>query len=194
MFSIIHFHVTRQVPRKRYRHQLQNVRHLPEPVTRQKPELCKRHRGARHFRQGHANIRVYFGVCPFRSNRNCWPGRKRTGRARYVWNNFIFTFTVIDNKLFIQPVVAGNPLMRSTTNILIINLAVADLLFVVFCVPFTASDYILSNWPFGNFWCKFVSIFYSILSIFFHWRLKLEWWNFYFWAFYKPIYVKLRKL
>ncbi|CAO1412877.1 unnamed protein product [Diamesa serratosioi] len=53
-------------------------------------------------------------------------------------------------------VVAFNPMMRSTTNILIINLALSDLLFVIFCVPFTATDYILTNWPFGNFWCKFV--------------------------------------
>lgn len=30
-------------------------------------------------------------------------------------------------------VVVANPMMRSTTNILIINLAVADLLFVIFC-------------------------------------------------------------
>jgi allatostatin A receptor len=33
-------------------------------------------------------------------------------------------------------VVAANPMMRSTTNILIINLAVADLLFVIFCKYF----------------------------------------------------------
>lgn len=38
-------------------------------------------------------------------------------------------------------VVACNPQMRSTTNILIINLAIADLLFIVFCVPSTATDY-----------------------------------------------------
>lgn len=47
--------------------------------------------------------------------------------------------------------------MRSTTNLLIINLAAADLLFVIFCVPFTATDYILPEWPFGLMWCKFVS-------------------------------------
>uniref|UniRef100_A0A336KQD6 CSON014148 protein n=1 Tax=Culicoides sonorensis TaxID=179676 RepID=A0A336KQD6_CULSO len=53
-------------------------------------------------------------------------------------------------------VVAANPLMRSTTNLLIINLAVADLLFVIFCVPFTATDYVMPSWPFGDMWCKFV--------------------------------------
>ena len=53
--------------------------------------------------------------------------------------------------------VAANPLMRSTTNILIINLAVADLLFVIFCIPATAIDYILPDWPFGDMWCKVVS-------------------------------------
>ncbi|XP_058455654.1 allatostatin-A receptor isoform X3 [Malaya genurostris] len=53
-------------------------------------------------------------------------------------------------------VVAANPSMRSTTNLLIINLAAADLLFVIFCVPFTATDYVLPEWPFGLTWCKFV--------------------------------------
>ncbi|XP_074099022.1 allatostatin A receptor 1 isoform X1 [Cotesia typhae] len=53
-------------------------------------------------------------------------------------------------------VVALNPGMRSTTNILIINLAIADLLFVIFCIPFTATDYILLYWPFGDTWCKIV--------------------------------------
>lgn len=53
-------------------------------------------------------------------------------------------------------VVACNPQMRSTTNLLIINLAIADLLFIVFCVPFTAWDYAFPFWPFGNVWCKIV--------------------------------------
>jgi allatostatin A receptor len=46
--------------------------------------------------------------------------------------------------------------MRSTTNLLIINLAIADLLFIIFCVPFTASNYVLSSWPFGDVWCRIV--------------------------------------
>ncbi|KAH7944388.1 hypothetical protein HPB52_018935 [Rhipicephalus sanguineus] len=53
-------------------------------------------------------------------------------------------------------VVLCNPQMRSTTNILIINLAMADLLFIVFCVPFTGWDYTLNYWPFGDVWCRVV--------------------------------------
>lgn len=53
--------------------------------------------------------------------------------------------------------------MRSTTNLLIINLAASDILFVIFCVPFTATDYILPTWPFGDVWCKVVSIQYTNL-------------------------------
>nr|CAH0101989.1 unnamed protein product [Daphnia galeata] len=59
------------------------------------------------------------------------------------------------NALVVAAVVA-NSQMRSTTNLLIANLALADLLFIVFCVPFTASDYALLFWPFGEVWCKIV--------------------------------------
>ncbi|KAH8258518.1 hypothetical protein KR038_010130 [Drosophila bunnanda] len=62
---------------------------------------------------------------------------------------------LLGNGLVILVVVA-NQQMRSTTNLLIINLAVSDILFVIFCVPFTATDYVLPEWPFGNAWCKFV--------------------------------------
>lgn len=58
--------------------------------------------------------------------------------------------------LCVVAVIAVNPSMRSTTNLLINSLAVADILFVLFCVPFTASDYVLPAWPFGNAWCKVV--------------------------------------
>ena len=66
-------------------------------------------------------------------------------------------------------VVSTNTQMRSTTNLLILNLAVADLLFVCFCVPFTATDYVLSDWPFGHMWCQTVQylIYYtSYVSIY----------------------------
>lgn len=53
-------------------------------------------------------------------------------------------------------VVCLNKQMHSTTNLLIVNLAVADLLFVVFCIPFTAADYVADTWPFGDLWCRIV--------------------------------------
>lgn len=62
---------------------------------------------------------------------------------------------LIGNSLVVY-VVLNNHQMRSTTNTLLVNLASADLLFIVFCVPFTAVDYMLSEWPFGLVWCKIV--------------------------------------
>jgi len=50
-------------------------------------------------------------------------------------------------------VVVANLQMHSTTNTLIISLAVADLLFIVICVPFTAVSYAITVWPFGTAWC-----------------------------------------
>lgn len=55
-------------------------------------------------------------------------------------------------------VVLLNSQMRSTTNILILNLATADLLFVVFCIPFTAADYVVRIWPFGELWLVWWSL------------------------------------
>jgi len=62
---------------------------------------------------------------------------------------------LIGNALVVV-VVAANQQMRNTTNLLIINLAMADLLFIIFCVPFTATDYALTYWPFSDIWCKIV--------------------------------------
>lgn len=62
---------------------------------------------------------------------------------------------LIGNALVIL-VVVSNPQMRSNTNIMILNLALADLMFVIFCVPFTAADYVTRIWPFGHLWCKIV--------------------------------------
>ena len=53
--------------------------------------------------------------------------------------------------------------MRNTTNLLILNLAVADLLFLTACVPFTACDYVLTYWPFGQVWCRSVDSFQLVL-------------------------------
>jgi len=51
-------------------------------------------------------------------------------------------------------VVTANKNMRNTTNILIFSLAVADFVFIIMCVPFTAVIYASPVWPFGLVWCK----------------------------------------
>jgi len=43
--------------------------------------------------------------------------------------------------------------MRNTTNVLIVNLAVSDLLFVIICIPPTALDYAI-DWPLGDICCR----------------------------------------
>ncbi|ESN95969.1 hypothetical protein HELRODRAFT_144008, partial [Helobdella robusta] len=46
--------------------------------------------------------------------------------------------------------------LANTTNTFIVNLAIADLAFLIFCVPFHAVVYSTDSWPFGSFTCKFV--------------------------------------
>lgn len=41
------------------------------------------------------------------------------------------------------------------TNLLILDLSLADLSFIVFCIPFTGWDYAIGHWVFGSLWCKF---------------------------------------
>ncbi len=53
-------------------------------------------------------------------------------------------------------VVTSEREMRNTTNVLILGLAIADLGFIVTCVPFTAVVYAASIWPFGEVWCKVI--------------------------------------
>ncbi|CAG5127339.1 unnamed protein product [Candidula unifasciata] len=67
----------------------------------------------------------------------------------------IFLLGLFGNFLVIMVIVTDKR-MRNTTNILILSLAIADLMFIVFCVPFTATLYTLPVWPFGAIWCKTV--------------------------------------
>ena len=60
---------------------------------------------------------------------------------------------IVGNILVITVVVSNNQ-MRNTTNLLITNLAIADLSFIIMCVPFTATIYAVASWPFGITWCK----------------------------------------
>jgi len=64
-------------------------------------------------------------------------------------------FGFVGNSIVLLVMLMANT-VRSNTNILIINLAIADLLFVTLCIPFIAADFVLPTWPFANIWCKVV--------------------------------------
>uniref|UniRef100_A0A3Q1JV18 G-protein coupled receptors family 1 profile domain-containing protein n=1 Tax=Anabas testudineus TaxID=64144 RepID=A0A3Q1JV18_ANATE len=67
----------------------------------------------------------------------------------------IFVVGVVGNSLVM--VRSGSP-----TNIFILNLSVADLSFLLFCVPFQATIYSLPEWVFGAFLCRFGHYFSTV--------------------------------
>ncbi|KAJ6635357.1 Allatostatin-A receptor [Pseudolycoriella hygida] len=111
---------------------------------------------------------MYYDICNGNLSEKCnesalarpvidedWPLERVVSMVVPVFFGLIGLAGFVGNGLVVIVVVA-NQQMRSTTNLLIINLAAADILFVVFCVPFTATDYVLPEWPFGDLWCKVV--------------------------------------
>ncbi|KAI8519726.1 Galanin receptor type 1 [Branchiostoma belcheri] len=72
---------------------------------------------------------------------------------------FIFCIGVVGNALVIVVLLRTGRELENTTNIFILNLSIADLLFIVFCVPFQAAVFTLPEWIFGLFMCKLVHFF-----------------------------------
>ena len=56
-------------------------------------------------------------------------------------------------------VILAKPALRTVTNLLLLNLAIADIAFLLICVPFTAYKYVAVTWPFGDILCKVVKYF-----------------------------------
>lgn len=61
---------------------------------------------------------------------------------------------ILGNGLVVYLVCRNGP-MKTVTNMYLVNLALADLLFLVISVPFTASIYIMKTWSFGQSICKY---------------------------------------
>ena len=70
----------------------------------------------------------------------------------------IFVVGTIGNSLVIT-VILSKKSMRTVTNFLLLNLAIADITFLIICIPFTAYKYIAFTWPFGDVTCKVVQYF-----------------------------------
>jgi len=84
---------------------------------------------------------------------------------------FIVIAVGIIGNILVILVVCKNHQMQNSTNTLIINLAISDLLFLLLCVPFTAIDYMLPVWIFTKVWCQclqylqFVSAYASVWTL-----------------------------
>lgn len=75
-----------------------------------------------------------------------------------IWSILVI-FGIIGNGLVIFAGIKYKK-FKDTTNCYIINLAITDLLFVLFCIPFTIYIYSFDNWIFGKVMCK-LSHFFS---------------------------------
>ncbi|XP_060616942.2 G-protein coupled receptor 54-like isoform X1 [Anolis sagrei] len=73
-----------------------------------------------------------------------------------VFYALIMLLGLVGNALVIY-VISKHRQMRTATNFYIANLATTDIIFLVCCVPFTATLYPLPSWVFGDFMCKFVN-------------------------------------
>ncbi|KAI1292186.1 Neuropeptide FF receptor 2 [Halotydeus destructor] len=68
----------------------------------------------------------------------------------------IFMMGIVGNS-FVVAVVLRNPRMRTVTNYFIVNLALADILVLLFCLPATLLSNLFIPWMLGKFMCKAVS-------------------------------------
>ncbi|XP_070194142.1 orexin receptor type 2-like [Littorina saxatilis] len=85
---------------------------------------------------------------------------------------FIVVFVIgLGGNILVCFAVWRNPRMRSATNIFLVNLAVADLLVVLICLPPTAAEDFFGFWHLGLEMCKIakyvqkVSVFVSVLTL-----------------------------
>ncbi|CAH1786704.1 unnamed protein product [Owenia fusiformis] len=68
----------------------------------------------------------------------------------------ILILGLVGNGLVIYVILRNRP-MKTVTNLYLVNMAFADMLFLCLCLPFTALLYTLPSWPFGEVVCKMVN-------------------------------------
>lgn len=84
------------------------------------------------------------------------PDNAPDGRLVVAIFGLIFLVGIPGNTLVVY-VVSKNGAMKTVTNLYLVNLAIADLLFLTLCITFTGSAYVMS-WPFGNAICEYLYI------------------------------------
>ncbi|XP_045213880.1 neuropeptide SIFamide receptor-like isoform X2 [Mercenaria mercenaria] len=75
----------------------------------------------------------------------------------------VFIFGLIGNS-FVIAVIIKDPSMRNVTNYFILNMAVADILVAILCVPITLLANIFTGWRYGAFLCKITPYVQSVVQ------------------------------
>ncbi|NWU68426.1 GALR2 protein, partial [Pterocles burchelli] len=81
---------------------------------------------------------------------------RTTGIIIPIIFSLIFFLGTAGNALVLAVLLWNSQVKYNTTNLFILNLAMADLCFIICCVPFQATIYTLEGWLFGAFACKAV--------------------------------------
>ena len=71
----------------------------------------------------------------------------------------IITLVGITGNSLVIYVILSKREMRTVTNFLLLNLAFADMSFILLVVPYTAVKFAADSWPFGDAFCKIASYF-----------------------------------
>jgi len=77
--------------------------------------------------------------------------------------SFISFVGVLGNALVVY-VIVTRARMRTNTNLLLLNVAVGDLVFVIFVPPLTAYQFATSNWPFGDLACRMMHYVVNVIA------------------------------
>ncbi|XP_072036358.1 galanin receptor type 1-like [Amphiura filiformis] len=82
-----------------------------------------------------------------------------TGMIRSIYGIFgtILVVGILGNVLVIIAASRRLQGMHKTMSVFITNLSFADLMFLIFCMPFAATIFTIPSWIFGTFMCKFVN-------------------------------------
>ena len=76
----------------------------------------------------------------------------RLGIVKICLFSIFFVLGLIGNSLVLIGI-GLNKGMQTSTNLLIFNLALADIFFIIFCIPTTLFSF-FGRWPFADFGCK----------------------------------------
>ncbi|KAL3866151.1 hypothetical protein ACJMK2_043479, partial [Sinanodonta woodiana] len=68
----------------------------------------------------------------------------------------LITVTGLVGNILTVAVIVRKKGVKSISDTLILNLALTDIIFIVFCVPMRILAFVISTLPFGDVWCRLI--------------------------------------